>query len=148
MSVSDRVRWAACLAGTVVLCVSASGQDRPVVPEGFVRLDADDIKAGTLYGDTRKPGMYVQRVRFGPGQGTKPHYHDQDVEVTGTVSGAAARHACPAFSFSVGSTAVTTSAATRFEDVSCAAVVTGVRVEVKGTRTAASAIAATKVEKK
>jgi quercetin dioxygenase-like cupin family protein len=82
MSVSDRVRWAACLAGTVVLCVSASGQDRPVVPEGFVRIDADDIKPGTLYGDTRKPGMYVQRVRFGPGQGTKPHYHDQDRYIT------------------------------------------------------------------
>lgn len=74
--------------------------------------------------------------------------HDQGAEITGTVSGAAAGHACPAFSFSVGSTAVTTSAATKFEDVTCAGVVNGIRVEVKGTRTAANALAATKVEKK
>lgn len=80
--VSKRVRWAACLAGAMVLSISASGQDRPAVPEGFVRLDADEIKLGTLYGDTRKPGMYVQRVRFGPGQGTRPHFHDQDRYIT------------------------------------------------------------------
>jgi quercetin dioxygenase-like cupin family protein len=82
MMVSKRVRWAASLAGALVLSISASGQDRPAVPEGFVRLDADEIKLGTLYGDTRKSGMYVQRVRFGPGQGTKPHFHDQDRYIT------------------------------------------------------------------
>lgn len=80
--VSKRVRWAACLAGAVVLSISASGQDRPAVPEGFARLDADEMKLGTLLGDTRKPGMYVQRVRFGPGQGTHPHFHDQDRYIT------------------------------------------------------------------
>jgi len=79
---SNQVRWAACLAGAVVLSMSASGQDRPAVPEGFIRLDADEIKLGTLYGDTRKPGIYVQRVRFGPGQGTSPHFHDQARYIT------------------------------------------------------------------
>ncbi len=72
---------------------------------------------------------------------------EDDDEVKGTVSGAASGHACPAFTFSVGSTSVTTSANTRFEDTSCAGVVNGVRVEVKGTRTG-STIAASKVEKK
>jgi hypothetical protein len=41
-----------------------------------------------------------------------------------------------------------TSAATKFDDVTCAGVVNGIRIEVKGTRSAANAIAATKVEKK
>jgi len=82
MMISSRVRWAAGLAGAVLLSISASGQDRPAVPEGFVRLEADEIKPGTIYGDSRKPGMYVQRVRFGPGQGTKPHFHDQDRYIT------------------------------------------------------------------
>jgi quercetin dioxygenase-like cupin family protein len=66
----------------VVLSISAAGQDRPAAPEGFLRLDADEIKQGTLMGDTRKPGIYVQRVRFGPGQGTRPHFHDQDRYIT------------------------------------------------------------------
>jgi uncharacterized protein DUF5666 len=42
---------------------------------------------------------------------------------------------------------VTTTATTKFEDVSCAGVVNGVSVEVKGTRTSATAMTATKVEK-
>jgi quercetin dioxygenase-like cupin family protein len=66
----------------VFLPISAVGQDRLAVPDGFVRLDADEIKPGTIYGDSRKPGMYVQRVRFGPGQGTRPHFHDQDRYIT------------------------------------------------------------------
>jgi quercetin dioxygenase-like cupin family protein len=82
MMFSRRIRWGASLAGAVLLSISASGQDRPSVPEGFVRLDADEIKPGTIYGDSRKPGMYVQRVRFGPGQGSRPHFHDQDRYIT------------------------------------------------------------------
>jgi len=78
------------------------------------------------------------------------HGHDGDdneAEVKGTVSGAAAGHACPAFTFSVGTTTVTTTASTKFEDVSCAGVVNGMSVEVEGTRTSATALTATKVEK-
>jgi Domain of unknown function (DUF5666)/CarboxypepD_reg-like domain len=78
------------------------------------------------------------------------HGHDGDdnqASVKGTVSGAAAGHACPAFTFSVGTTTVTTTASTKFDDVSCAGVVNGISVEVKGTRTSATAITATKVEK-
>jgi hypothetical protein len=70
-----------------------------------------------------------------------------EAEVKGTVSGAAAGHACPAFTFSVGSTTVTTTASTKFEDTTCAGVVNGVSVEVKGTRASATAITATRVEK-
>jgi hypothetical protein len=74
--------------------------------------------------------------------------NDNEAEVKGTVTRAAAGHACPAFTFSVGSTAVTTTASTKFEDVSCAGVVNGISVEVKGTRAGATAITATKIEKK
>jgi hypothetical protein len=72
--------------------------------------------------------------------------NEADAEVTGVVAGAASGHACPSFSFTVAGTSVTTSASTRFDDIACAAVVNGVRVEVKGTRTG-GAIAATRVEK-
>jgi len=82
MMLSNSVKWTACLAGAVLLSISASGQGRPPVPEGFVRLDPDEIKFGTIYGDARKPGMYVQRIRWAPGQGSKPHFHDQDRFIT------------------------------------------------------------------
>src|SRR5438128_991837 len=66
----------------IICSVSPSGQYKQAIPSGFVRLDADDIQPGTIYGETGKPGMYVTRTRFGPGQGSRPHYHDQDRYIT------------------------------------------------------------------
>src|SRR5215470_5425059 len=82
MTASNRMKWAGCTIGAVLLAVSASGQYTQPVPPGFVRLDADDIKPGVIFGDTSKPGMYVTRTRFGPGLGSRPHYHDQDRYIT------------------------------------------------------------------
>ena len=82
MRVSNGMRWAGGAVGAVTLSVSASGQYRQPVPPGFVRLDADEIKPGVIFGDTGKPGMYVTRTRFMPGQGSRPHYHDQDRYIT------------------------------------------------------------------
>ena len=66
----------------------------------------------------------------------------------GSVGGAAAGQACPAFTFTVGTTTVTTTVTTKFEDTTCAGVVNGITVEAQGTRTGPTAITATKVEKK
>ena len=71
-----------------------------------------------------------------------------EVEVEGIVADAPAGHECPAFTFTVGATTVTTSATTKFEDATCADVVNGTTVKVKGTRTSPSEISAAKVEKK
>jgi quercetin dioxygenase-like cupin family protein len=37
---------------------------------------------GRILGDPSKPGIYVQRVRWAPGRGSRPHLHDQDRHVT------------------------------------------------------------------
>ena len=76
------VRRAGLLVGTVMLTVTASGQANPPVPQGFARMAAEDIKLGTIYGDPTKPGIYITRNRFAPGQHSSPHYHDQDRYVT------------------------------------------------------------------
>ena len=65
----NALKWTGCAVGAVLLSVSASGQYRQPVPPGFVRLDADDIKTGAIFGDPGKPGIYVTRNRFAPGQG-------------------------------------------------------------------------------
>ncbi len=82
MKCSNALKWTGCAVGALLLSVSASGQYRQPVPEGFVRLDADEIKPGNLVGDPSKPGIYVQRIRFGPGQGSHPHFHDQARYIT------------------------------------------------------------------
>ena len=82
MDISRRMRWTGCAIGAVILSVSASGQYRQPIPPGFVRLDADEINTGAIFGDPGKPGMYVTRSRFLPGRGSRPHYHDQDRYIT------------------------------------------------------------------
>ena len=82
MDISRRMRWAGCAIGAVVVSVSASGQYKQPIPPGFVRLDADEINTGAIFGDPGKPGMYVTRSRFLPGRGSRPHYHDQDRYIT------------------------------------------------------------------
>jgi len=85
MKGSNLVRWVGCAAGAVALSVTATGQTsvyKPPVPQGFVRIDADDMPTGTIFGDPSKPGMYITRNHFAPGQGSRPHYHDQDRYVT------------------------------------------------------------------
>ncbi|MCY3730393.1 MAG: hypothetical protein OXF98_03555, partial [Rhodospirillaceae bacterium] len=53
--------------------------------QGFVRIAADELDwtlraNGTAFvlleGDPQSEGLYIQRIRFPPGSGTRPHYHD------------------------------------------------------------------------
>jgi quercetin dioxygenase-like cupin family protein len=82
MRISNGRKWAGCLLGAALVSVTASGQYTQPVPPGFVRLDAADIGTGPIFGDPGKPGIYVTRARFMPGQGSRPHYHDQDRYIT------------------------------------------------------------------
>jgi quercetin dioxygenase-like cupin family protein len=52
------------------------------LPEGFVALNGDEIKTGTIYGSPSQPGFYVTRNRFAPGSFSRPHFHDQTRYVT------------------------------------------------------------------
>jgi hypothetical protein len=83
---TSSVKWVGSGIGTLLLTVSALGQSsdvyRPAIPSTFARMEADDIKTGTIWGDPSKPGMYVTRNRFAPGMYSSPHCHDQDRYVT------------------------------------------------------------------
>jgi quercetin dioxygenase-like cupin family protein len=79
------------IAACVVAPVFANAQD------STVRL-AQDIKFGappipgypevvTLYGDTTKPGVFGQRVKFAPGFKIQPHWHPDEVRTAVVLSG-------------------------------------------------------------
>jgi quercetin dioxygenase-like cupin family protein len=82
MNLSHAWTWTGRAVAVALLTASASGQYKQPVPEGFVRLDADEIKAGAIYGDPKAAGIYVTRNRFAPGQGSHPHYHDKARYIT------------------------------------------------------------------
>ncbi len=116
---------------TTLTCAHIQASDRVEVhgTRSGSTVVATDVNVDTEHGIEPEPG--------------DDHGNDGgngDAGVKGTVAGAAANHACPAFTFSVGSITVTTTAATKFEDTSCAGVVNGTSVEVKGTRSGANAI--------
>src|SRR4051812_16638524 len=58
----------------------------PLVTPAHLRLQPEEAVTGAqtvnIYGDPSKPGMYVIRRHFKPGEMTRPHYHDQDRLVT------------------------------------------------------------------
>lgn len=67
-------------------------------------------------------------------------------EVEGAISGLSATTGCPVVTFMIGTTKVTTSAATSFDDVTCATLANAALVEVEGTTQADGSILATRVE--
>ena len=69
---------------------------------------------------------------------------DGEAEVSGTL--AAKSGTCPAISFKVGSTSVTTSASTQFKGAACAALANGTKVEVKGTKQTSGVVLASEVQ--
>jgi len=85
-----------CLVGAIVLlgssAVGVERQGTPMRPAGTPLVDAAHkrmqpeaaLTGGSVkvFGDPAKPGMYVYRNRFAPGQTSRPHFHDQDRYVT------------------------------------------------------------------
>ena len=128
--------------GNTLTCAQIQVNDRVEVhgTKNGATIVATEVNVKTDHGIHPEPGD-----DHGGKDGDEDHH---EAEVKGTVAGVAAGHACPAFTFTVGSTTVTTSATTKFEHTTCKGVVSGMTVEVKGTRTSPLAIAATKVEKK
>ena len=69
-----------------------------------------------------------------------------EAELEGDISGLSGTGTCPIVTFMIGATKVTTTAATVFDDVTCANLANGARVEVEGVRQADGSIVATRVE--
>jgi hypothetical protein len=73
--------------------------------------------------------------------------NENEAELKGTVSAFSGAATCPAATFTIGTTKVTTSATTVFDDVTCATLADGAIVEVEGTKQADGSILASKVER-
>ena len=74
------------LIGTLALCFVGSPAVSCQVPkpdaEGFIIASPEAIAGApgrqvNLLGDPSQPGLYVIRIVWEPGQGSRPHYHDQ-----------------------------------------------------------------------
>jgi quercetin dioxygenase-like cupin family protein len=89
MTRSTAVRSAGILAALLLTAPLAA--DQAIKPDalGFIVAQPEDVKFAdgaqsqvVIAGDPSKPGIYVIRIRFGPGNMSRPHFHDQDRYVT------------------------------------------------------------------
>lgn len=80
---SQVIIWACCVGTLLLGANTASGQVVPLDREGFMVASPADLmppeggRSVAVYGDSRQPGLYVVRITFPPGQGSRPHFHDQ-----------------------------------------------------------------------
>jgi quercetin dioxygenase-like cupin family protein len=80
----------ACCVLATFLLAAPSALAQPPKPDanGFIAANPEDLRPAeggrsiNILGDPGKPGMYVVRITFPPGAGSKPHFHSQDRYVT------------------------------------------------------------------
>ena len=80
---SQVIIWACCVGTPLLGANTASGQVVPLDPEGFMIASPSDMmppegaRSVAVYGNSREPGLYVVRITFRPGRGSRPYFHDQ-----------------------------------------------------------------------
>ena len=74
--------WLACIATMGVLGIqSSSAQTVEADQFGFIIGEPEDLvpaeggRSVSIYGNPSEPGLYVIRITFPPGAGSRPHYH-------------------------------------------------------------------------
>lgn len=76
--------WGALLLGMHM----AMAQVVPVDEHGFMvatpetMLPREGSRSVNVIGNPSEPGLYVVRITFGPGQGSRPHFHSQARYIT------------------------------------------------------------------
>jgi hypothetical protein len=101
---------------------------------------------GVLQQTTSGASVYAVRIKVNTSNDDRNPPPGTTVELDGTVGALAG--ACPALTFRVSGTPVTTTSATEFAGGGCAAVRNGSKVSVKGTRQGDGSVLAAKVEVK
>ncbi|MEX0619397.1 MAG: cupin domain-containing protein [Pseudohongiellaceae bacterium] len=83
------VAQAACLLAMVFFASQlAMAQGLEPDEHGFIIAGPADLappsggRTTVILGDPGEPGLYVIRITFGPGQGSRPHYHSQARYIT------------------------------------------------------------------
>ena len=90
-----RNRFCLLAAGTALLLSAVALTASAQAPGTVVKLPQDiQFKGGdgppqtvVIYGDPKKPGLYVSRIRFSPGWKDQPHWHPDEARTVVVLSG-------------------------------------------------------------
>jgi hypothetical protein len=120
-----------------------------IIRHGHTMLTLADIEVGDHVQargtrDAAGTTLTATEIKVEDTEGDDEDKDEHKNEVEGTV--AALTGTCPAITFTVGTTKVTTSSTTTFKDGVCTGIANGTKVEVKGTLQTDGSIAASSVE--
>jgi quercetin dioxygenase-like cupin family protein len=86
---SRAMTWIGCATLALIMTSQrASSQSLKPDSHGFLIAAPEDIKSPnggrsvTVMGDPSKPGIYVTRITWAPGTGSRPHYHNEARYIT------------------------------------------------------------------
>ena len=90
MTRSGSIRWVGCAIVALLFAgnTASSQSSLKLDAHGFLIAAPEDLKAAgggrsiTIVGDASKPGIYVTRITWAPGSGSRPHVHDQARYIT------------------------------------------------------------------
>ncbi len=103
-------------------------------------VEVKAVRNGTTVTATR---INIEDETPGTGTGVET---GEDLELAGTLA-ALPTGTCPAVTFTLGGTTVTTSSATRFDDLTCASLAVGLTLRVEGVRQANGSVLASEVNR-
>src|SRR5437762_425103 len=85
MSVLQRFFLSALLAAPLVLSVPSRAVDRPdpkhvaiTLPDEIQWRKGANADTAVVQGDPNKPGIYIQLIKWHPGNMSRPHYHPEE----------------------------------------------------------------------
>ena len=75
---------AVLMAPSLVCFGQGAAPAAPLLDASHLRMQPEQGLTGSVavFGEQSKAGFYIYRNRFGPGQTSRPHFHDQDRWVT------------------------------------------------------------------
>ena len=88
MTRSGKIRWVGYTIVTLLVAAqTASSQSLKPDAHGFLIAPPEAMKPAeggrsVTFGDPSKPGIYVTRIVWAPGTGSRPHFHDQARYIT------------------------------------------------------------------
>ena len=89
MTRAEVMRWVCCACVLTPFIVPPASAQAPtpdghgfIVAEPEAMVPIEGSRSVRLLGATGEPGMYVMRITFAAGSGTKPHFHDQARYIT------------------------------------------------------------------
>lgn len=127
-------------AGTPITNNSGASIDLSLIAVGD-RVEAEGMMSGGTFVASK---VKLESEKSAPSTGTGGTGTTTTVEVSGTVSGKTGT--CPAISFMLGTTQVTTNASTKFDESACTSIANGDKAEVKGTKQSNGSVLASSVE--